>query len=375
LNRVATEDGGAEPSPPLRSLLTSVPAYSAGRTTAPEDTAGDAALLASNEIPWGPLPGVAEALARSAATVNRYPDPEATILRRRIGERFGLTPDHVAVGAGSVEVCRQAVTACIDAGDAAAIPDPSFPEYRTAVMLAGGRPVLVPLRPDHSMDLDALAAAAGRARVVFVCNPNNPTGTGRPAEDIAAFVASVPPSCLVIVDEAYAEFAGPGICDAPTLVGRYPNLLVLRTFSKAYGLAGLRIGYGLAQPHLVEALRKTRVTFGVGSLSQQAAIASLGQHEELHRRVREVIAERQRVQGELSRLGVDVPPSEANFVWLPLGGRAETVRRACEAAQVQVRPSGPSAIRVTVGTSDDNDRMFSAVSRALSPAGRRNLAS
>lgn len=352
-----------------------MPAYAAGRTTAPEDTEAGAALLASNEMPWGPLPGVIEAVAKSASTLNRYPDPEATRLRQCLADRFGMPLDHIAVGAGSVEVCRQAITACIDAGDAVAIPDPSFPEYRTAVLLAGGRPVLVPLRPDQSMDLDGLSAAAGQARVVFICNPNNPTGTARRAADIEQFVQSVPPSCLVVIDEAYAEFAEPGFCCGPDLVAGHPNVLVLRTFSKAFGLAGLRIGYGLAQPEVIRALRKTRVTFGVGSLSQQAAVASLAAGDELGRRVGAVTAERDRLHAELTGLGLAVPPSHANFLWVPLGDRCQAVLEECEAHGVHVRRSGPEAIRVTVGASDDNDRMLGAVTRGLGPGHRRNRAS
>ncbi len=353
----------------LREILGRLEPYRAGKAAevvARERGLADVVKLASNENPYPPLPSVLEAIARAAAEVNRYPDDGCTELREALAERLGVGTDRITVGCGSIDVCFQAVLATVEPGGEVLTGWPTFNAYPLLVDFAGGHTRTVPLRGGR-FDLQALAAAVHEGtRLVIICNPNNPTGTAVTHDELAAFLDRVPGDLMVVVDEAYVEFADdPAFPDSLSLVRDHDNLLVLRTFSKAHGLAGLRVGYGISSPEVIGALRKVHVPFAVGRVAQVAALASLQAGPELKERVTEVLGERQRLAAALADLGFDVPPSQANFVLLAVPGRSEELAAACEARGVIVRPLGPDTIRVTVGTPEENDRFLSALAEAV----------
>ena len=313
--------------------------------------------LSSNENPFPPLPGVEAAIADAGADVNRYPDFGSSALVSALAGALEVEADQVALGTGSVAVLGQVITAMAGSGDEVVFPWRSIEAYPITVQLSGATQVRVPLRPDHSHDLGAMAdAVTDRTRVVLVCTPNNPTGTVVSRRDLEAFLARVPPRVLVAVDEAYVEFVrdanSPGAID---LVRTHPNVVVLRTFSKAYGLAGVRVGYGVGDAEVIEQIRKAQLPFGVTSLAERAAIAALAGRTELGRRVDALVRERERVQMRLADLGYVAPRSEGNFVWLPLGADSERFALACESAGVVVRPFAGDGVRVTIGQPRAND--------------------
>ena len=349
----------------LRPELAGLIPYSSGRSGAASDEQFAAlALLASNELAFPPLPSVVEAITRDAAFGHRYPDPDATALREALAARHQLSPDQVSLGAGSVEVARQALFATVGPGDELLVAQPTFPEYAAIVTLIGGTTVTVPtLAWRH--DLESMAKAVSeRTTAVVVCNPNNPTGTAVEADEVIAFVQSLPDDLLVIVDEAYAEFARPAVLAGPALLETNPNVLVLRTFSKAYGLAGLRVGYGLSSPEVAEALRRTRVPFGCSSLAQAAALASLEAGDELAARIAATVRERERILPQLRALGLEVPTPEGNFWWVRGGDRADELEDGLLARQLLARRGG-NAFRITVGTPEENDRLVAALGELL----------
>ncbi|WP_416969864.1 histidinol-phosphate transaminase [Streptomyces sp. 4F14] len=318
--------------------------------------------LARNETPFPPPAPVLDAITRAAADANRYPDAACTALTAALARHYDLPPDHIAVGAGSITLI-QALLAVTAGPQATAVHSwPSFDGYSVLADVAGFHTVRVPLA-DGAHDLDALAAAVDeRTRLVLVCSPNNPTGAASSEDDLLRFLAAVPPTCLVLLDEAYVEYArDPGL--GVRLLGAWPNLIVARTFSKAYGLAGLRVGYLLAEPRLVSRIRRVVMPLSVSDLAQAAAVASLEARTELSARVGRTVTERDRVRAELLTLGFEVPPSEANFVWLPLGDRAEEFARVCASAGVDVRPYPGDGVRVTIGIAEDNDAFLAAAER------------
>jgi histidinol-phosphate aminotransferase len=338
--------------------LDAIPGYLAGRA-APVG----AVKLSSNENPFPPLPGVEAAIAGAAADVNRYPDFGSTRLIQAIAARHDVAADHVTVGTGSVAVLAQVIAAYAGAGDEVVLPWRSFEAYPIVVQLAGATQVRVPLRSDHMHDLPAMAGAiTDRTRVVLVCTPNNPTGATVRRGDLERFLDLVPPTVLVAVDEAYVEFVrdadGP---DALDLATSRPNVVVLRTFSKAYGLAALRVGYGVGPADVVAQLRKTQLPFGVSSMAESAALAALAGERELMRRVDVLVAERARVLEQLVEVGVPVPSSGGNFVWLPIGGRADEFAAACASAGVMVRPFADEGVRVTIGEPEANARWLAVL--------------
>jgi histidinol-phosphate aminotransferase len=340
----------------LSSTLHELPRYVPGRSVP------GAIKLASNETPYPPLPSVLARIAASAAGINRYPDTASTELCNRLAAKLGVEPDQVAVGCGSVSLCEQLVRSTTDPGAEVIYAWRSFEAYPMVVALGSASPVEVPLR-DFVHDLDAMAAAiTDRTRLIFVCSPNNPTATIVSRTDLIAFLDRVPSDVTVALDEAYFEFVrDPNAADGVTLLGRYPNLVVLRTFSKAYGLAGLRIGYAVsADPEIIAALRRTQVPFTVTTIGQDAALASLEPEaeRELLARVGELAVERVRTRAALLGLGYVVPPSEANFVWLPLAERSATWADACADRGVIVRPFGGDGVRITIGRRDENDRLI-----------------
>jgi histidinol-phosphate aminotransferase len=316
--------------------------------------------LSSNENPYPPLPGVLEAAVQAAEAMNRYPDMFATDLVAKIAEHHDVPMGNVATGTGSVGVLQQIVQSTVSEGDEVVYAWRSFEAYPIVVGISGATSVRVPLTPDARHDLGAMAdAITTRTRLVLVCSPNNPTGPAVHRDEFEAFMARVPEDCLVVVDEAYRQF----ITDPDAVVGsdyfhRYTNLCYLRSFSKAYGLAGLRVGYAVAHDAIADALRKTAVPFGVSGIAQRAAIESLGRWDELKERVATLVAERQRVRSELIAQGWDVPQAEGNFVWLALGDKTADFVRRCEEAGLIVRPFVGEGCRVTVAEPEANDRLL-----------------
>ncbi len=339
--------------------MAALPAYTPGKTVP------GAIKLASNETVHGPLPSVRAAIVAATEGINRYPDNGHVELKEHLarhlsgggGTATAIRPDQIAVGCGSVSLCQQLIQITCTVGDEVVFGWRSFEVYPLQVRVAGATPVQVPLR-DHTFDLDAmLAAITDRTRLVFVCNPNNPTSTVVGPGELARFVAAVPSDILVVIDEAYVEYIRDGMLpDSLDLARLYPNVVVLRTFSKAYGLAGLRVGYAVGDPAIITALGKVYVPFTASTISQAAAIASVRAADELLARTDAVIDERRRVSARLVELGYTVPPSQANFVWLPLGEHtADFAAQAAAEARVLVRPYGNEGARVSIGAPDEND--------------------
>jgi histidinol-phosphate aminotransferase len=349
--------------PRLRSALGGIPKYKPGRPAAVAE--GQRAFkLSSNENPYPPLPGVLDVVRQRAGEFNRYPDMACGELMAALADRFDVPIEHLATGTGSVGVAQQLLQVSAEPGDEVVYAWRSFEAYPIITQISGATSVRVPLR-DETHDLDAMAAAVtDRTRLVFVCNPNNPTGTVSRRAELERFLDQVPSDVLVVLDEAYREFVrDPDVPDGIELYRDRPNVAVLRTFSKAYGLAGLRIGFAIAHAPVAAALRACAVPFGVNSLGQAAAVASLHAEDALAERVEALVKERSRVLDELRALGVAVPESQANFVWLRLGGRTAEFAAACEAAGVVVRPFEGEGARVTVAEPEANDIMLRVVSR------------
>jgi histidinol-phosphate aminotransferase len=351
-------------APRLRPALDGIPAYVAGRTPVPRDGL-PSYKLSSNENPYPPLPGVLDAAVAAAGAMNRYPDMHCTELIAELAKAHGVPEAHIATGTGSVGVFQQLVQATAGPGDEVLYAWRSFEAYPIITQLAGATSVRVPLTADERHDLPAMAAAVtDRTRLILVCTPNNPTGPIVTHEELSAFLERVPPSIAVVVDEAYVEFGrDTAAADALALYRAHPNVAVLRTFSKAYGLAGLRVGFAIASEPLARALRKAAVPFGVSVVAQAAAIASLRVPDLLAERVDAVVAERGRVVDALRAQGWAVPDTQANFVWLRLGADTPAFALACEEAGVQVRPYGEEGARVTIGEPAANDAFLGVAER------------
>ncbi|MEU2945567.1 histidinol-phosphate transaminase [Nocardiopsis alba] len=341
-------------SPYLRAVLESIPPYRAGIKIVGPD--GRSIKLSSNESPYGPLPSVREAIAEAAADLNRYPDPAAEALVTRLAERLGVPEDHVALGAGSVGMLQQLLEAVGEPGTEVVYAWRSFEAYPLLVELAGVSSVKVPLK-EEGHDLEAmLEAINANTRMVLICNPNNPTGTTVREAELVDFLDRVPDHVLVILDEAYREYVrDPEVPDGISLYRDRPNVAVLRTFSKAYGLAAVRLGFLVGHPQVTGAVRKTLVPFAINHLAQAAGIASLNAEEELLERVEATVAERERVRGALLDAGWTVPPTEGNFVWLRLGERTLDFAAACAEVGVAVRPFQGEGARVTIASPEEND--------------------
>ncbi|MGH4034737.1 histidinol-phosphate transaminase [Actinomycetota bacterium Odt1-20B] len=346
----------SETSPKLRAELEGIPTYKPGKPAATAD--GPVAYkLSSNENPYPPLPGVMESAITAAGTFNRYPDMACTGLMSELSERFGVPLSHLATGTGSVGVAQQLLQATSGPGDEVIYAWRSFEAYPIITQVSGATSVKVPLTPGEVHDLDAMAAAiTDRTRMIFVCNPNNPTGTVVRRAELERFLDRVPSDVLVVLDEAYREFIrDPEVPDGIEIYRDRPNVAVLRTFSKAYGLAGLRVGFAVAHEPVAAALRKTAVPFGVSQLAQDAAVASLRSEDELMGRVGSLVAERTRVVEALRGQGWTVPETQANFVWLRLDDRTADFAAACERAGVVVRPFPGEGMRATIGETEAND--------------------
>ncbi|GIM93491.1 histidinol-phosphate transaminase [Paractinoplanes toevensis] len=357
-----------------RADLDSLPAYVPGRSLADltrELGIAEAIKLASNEVPYGPLPGVVEAVAEAMLQSHRYPDMGVLALRDALAARFGVAADRIVTGCGSVALAEILVKATCLPGDEIVYSWRSFEAYPIISAGVGATSVRVPNTAEHGHDLPAMAdAITDRTRLVIVCNPNNPTGTAVRKAELDRFLAEVPSDVLVVLDEAYRELVtDPDVPDAiDTYAGR-PNVVVLRTMSKAWGLAGLRMGYLVAQPEVAAAIRKVLTPFSTSLVAQAAALAALQQEDEVKRRCALVVSERSRVTEALRKLNVEVPESQANFVWLPLGDRSAPFGAVCEGRGVIVRPFQPDGVRVTIGTPEENDAFLAAAEIALDQLG------
>jgi histidinol-phosphate aminotransferase len=355
--------------------LARMPGYQAGVPTgqAPEAIAsGNIAQLASNESPFPPHPKVVEAIQNAAASMNRYPDPDATLLRRRLAERYETEPGRVAVGNGSCEILLAAAEALLEPGAEVLYAWPSFSMYPYLPALTGAREVRVPLDEGDVHDLDAMAAEVTAAtQLLIVCNPNNPTATHIPAAEIGAFCERIPAHVTIVLDEAYVEFQAHDDPDASLdLLKDFPNLVVLRTFSKCYGLAGLRTGYAIGSSNFRAAVDAVRQPFSVNALAQAAGAEAVRHQDDVLRRVESTIAARLTVEEGLRGLGLVSSDSHANFSWVDLGDADEAaVLAGLAEREVAVRPGkalgGPGHIRVSYGTAEENERFLRGLSEIL----------
>ncbi len=345
-------------TPNARRALDDIPVYKPGKPAV-----SDHLKLSSNENPYPPLPGVMEQAVKELGRVNRYPDAGTADLYAALARRYDLPPERFAASTGSVAVLFSLLTAFCEAGDEIIYAWRSFEAYPIGADLTGARTIRVPLRPDATHDIDAMiAAVTERTRVILVCSPNNPTGPVVTQAELERLVDAVPDDVILVVDEAYNEFvrredAASGL----NLAEGHPNVVVLRTFSKAYGLAGLRVGYAIAATDVALSIRKAIAPFSVTDVAQAAAVASLDAVDELAERVEAIVAERVRVLAALRDQGWDVPDTEANFVWLPLGDDALEFAAACD--PVSVRPFAGDGVRISIGEPDVNDQFLAVAAR------------
>ncbi len=352
-------------SPQPRPNVLAIPAYVPGKPPTPREGL-TTYKLSSNENPYPPLPGVLDAAVAAAGQMNRYPDMGSTGLYAALSARFGVPVDHLALATGSVALIYQLVQAFCEPGDEVVYAWRSFEAYPIAATAAAATSVRVPVTADGRHDLAAmLAAITERTRLVLVCTPNNPTGPAVTQTELDAFLAAVPPHVLVVVDEAYVEFvrmADP--VDGVATYARHENVVLTRTFSKAYGLAGFRVGYAVAPAPIAGALRAVSLPFGVSHVAQAAAVASLAAEDALLERVEALVGERDRVLAGLREAGWDVPDAQGNFVWFGLGDRAADFAAAADAAGIVVRPFAGDGVRASIGEPEGNDRLL-AVARAF----------
>lgn len=346
-------------SPQPRATIADIPPYVAGKppTVRPGMTSYK---LSSNENPYPPLPGVVEAVQAAVGQMNRYPDMGSTALYAALASSLDVPVDDLSVATGSVGLIYQLVQAFCEPGDEVVFAWRSFEAYPIAVTAAGAVSVRVPLLPDARHDLDAMAAAiTDRTRIVLVCTPNNPTGPAVTQAELDAFLARVPSHVLVVVDEAYLEFVRmTDPVDGLVTYRSRENVVLTRTFSKAYGLAGFRVGYAVAPPPIAAALRAVSLPFGVSTVAQAAAIASLERRDELLERVDALVTERTRVVDGLRERGWDVPDAQGNFVWLALGERTAELAKAADERGIVVRPFAGEGARVSVGEPEANTRLL-----------------
>ena len=344
----------------LRPEIAALEPYRQGRA-AP----ADAFKLSSNESPFPTLPAVLDAVG--ASHLMRYPDGAATALRMRLAERFGVTVDEVHVGAGSVSILHQLAQATSGPGDEILYSWRSFEAYPGIVTVSGATSVTVPNLPDGGHDLVAMAAAiTERTRLVLVCTPNNPTSATVTDADFASFMASVPETVLVVLDEAYREFVtDPDAVEGLGVLERYPNLVVLRTFSKAYGLAGLRVGYAVGPAYVLDACRSTAIALSVTEPAQRAALAALDHEPEYLAQIAETVERRTRIRDALAAQGWRIPEPQGNFVWLPTGAHTVAAAEVLEAHGIVARVFAGDGIRVTVGEEESVEPLIEAAGKVV----------
>jgi histidinol-phosphate aminotransferase len=349
----------------FNARVRAIPVYPAASTYAFD---GELVKLASNETPFAPHPQVLEAMESQLRTLNRYPDPTKATLRRRLSERTGVPPERIAIGNGSCELLLSAAEAMLEPGAEVVYAWPSFSIYPHLAAMSGARAIEVPLTADQAHDLDAMAQEVTAAtRMAIVCNPNNPTATGLSLGAIDAFVEAVPRSVAVILDEAYVEFSTLQDPDESLdLLKKHPNLLLLRTFSKVYGLCGLRVGYALGSEEFRLAVDRVRQPFSVNALALAAATEALNHQDEVERRVELTAIERLHVESELQERGFETSDSQANFSWVSLGDRDEDeIVDGLAKLGVIVRAGNALGqggwMRVTYGNRNENDRFLAAL--------------
>jgi histidinol-phosphate aminotransferase len=346
-------------SPQPRDCVSRIPAYVAGKP--PLARPGLTTYkLSSNENPYPPLPGVVEAATRAAEQMNRYPDMGNTALYEALADKFGIAADDLALATGSVALIYQLVQAFCEPGDEVVYAWRSFEAYPIAVTAAGARNVQVPVLPDGRHDLDGMGKAiTDRTKVVLLCTPNNPTGPSVTQTELDDFLARVPGHVLVVVDEAYVEFVRMGdAVNGVATVRAHDNVVSTRTFSKAYGLAGFRVGYAVAPQPIATALRAVSLPFGVSNVAQAAAVASLRAEPELLERVESLVAERERVVKGLADAGLTIPEAQGNFVWFAAGDRTLDLAAAADELGIVVRPFAGDGARISVGEPEANDRVI-----------------
>lgn len=350
-----------------RPAADAMPTYRPGKAAVQaeqEHGLASAIKLASNENPLPPITSIQDAIVAAASGTNRYADHGATEVRARIASWLGVDAIAVTVGCGSVGLLQQVYLTYVDPGDEVVYPWPSFEVYPIFTRLMGGTAVTVALDERYAMDLDAVAdAVTERTKLIMLATPNNPTGTAVSTSDVAAMLDRVPPETMVVLDEAYREFRDPTLGDpVADLVPAYPNVIVTRTMSKAHGLAAVRFGYAVAHPEVVVSIDKTLMPFAVNGIAQAAALAAIDADEEIMERVRVVLGERSRVVDALVADGWDLPDAQANFVFLPVGDRTDSLYLELEKRGVVTRPFSGVGVRVTIGTAAENDRFLAALS-------------
>jgi histidinol-phosphate aminotransferase len=343
----------------LRPEIESIVPYRQGRTAAE-----DAFKLSSNENPFPPLPEVMQAI--TASSINRYPESSAAALRQLIGSKHGVSAEQVQVGAGSVSVLAQLISAAAAPGDEVVYSWRSFEAYPLLVATAGATAVEVPNTAGHRHDLRAMAAAiTERTRLVIVCSPNNPTSTTVTLDEFTEFMAAVPASVLVVLDEAYIEFVtDPEAVRGPSLVNDYANLVVLRTFSKAYGLAGLRVGYAIGAEYVMDAARAVAIPLSVTEPAQRAAVISLEHEAQLLERVASLNVVRERIRLGLIELGWDIPDPQGNFVWLPTGQLTAAAAEVFAEHGIIARPL-VDGLRISVGEEESVEKLLRAAGEVV----------
>lgn len=359
--------GRPAPRPAIGALTGYRPGRSASQANRDHGLT-DAIKLAGNENPYPPVPAVAEAVAKEIESANLYRDHRAAALRAAIADRVGIDADRVTVGAGSIAIIYQLAVAYLDPGDEVLTPWISFEAFPVIAQTMGAVLVEVPI-VEHAYDLDAVADAVGeRTRMITLANPNNPTGTAVSTGQIRKLLDRVPDDVVVLVDEAYREFMDPALGDpadpADGLLADHANVIVTRTFSKAYSLAGVRVGYAMADPEIIAAVDQCLIPFNVNGPAQAAALAALEARDQIRPRLAALTAERERVTAELRGRGWAVPDSQANFVFLPAGDRTDDICVGLERRGVVTRPFTGWGLRVTVSLPAHNDRFLAALDEA-----------
>ncbi len=348
----------------MRADLSDLPAYKAGQSAQARGDI-DVFKISSNENPYAPHPKIIEAISRAANSIQRYPDPNATRLVQKLAEKYQVTPDQISLGTGSVAVLTQLIQASASVGDEVIFAWRSFEAYPIVTKVAGATAVKVPLTQNHEHDLPKmLDAITDKTKTILVCSPNNPTGPIVKKQDFLNFLKEVPKDILVVLDEAYTEF----VTDLDAINGTQDvisesNVAILRTFSKAYGLAGLRVGFTIAQEPVIDYLKKVALPFGVSSLAQAAAIAALEHEPELLQTVNALVLERDRVFNELTKQGWNLAQPQGNFIWFDLKDKSQEFAKACEAAGIVVRLFINEGARATIAETVANNRLIEVASK------------
>ena len=348
----------------MRADLSDLPAYKAGKS-AKANSDLEVFKISSNENPYAPHPKIIEAINRAANSIQRYPDPNSTRLVERLAEKYQVTSNQISLGTGSVAVLTQLIQASASVGDEVIFAWRSFEAYPIVTKVSGATAIRVPLNKNYEHDLPKmLDAITEKTKTILVCSPNNPTGPIVKKQDFLNFISQVPKDILVVLDEAYTEFVtDPAAINGAQDVITESNVAILRTFSKAYGLAGLRVGFTIAQEPVIDYLKKVALPFGVSSLAQAAAIAALEYEPELLQTVNAIVLERDRVSNELTKQGWDLANPQANFIWFDLKDKSEEFANACEQAGIIVRLFLNEGVRATIAETVANNRLIEVASQ------------